>query len=86
MTFEAGAAEINAGMTYVGELEGRIRHLVSTLDDERVLWIAPSFEALLYAGVTRQNPQGGALDLLLAGMANAKVHVAGILAPARTSG
>ncbi|HEY6889113.1 MAG TPA: AAA family ATPase, partial [Solirubrobacter sp.] len=82
LTFEAGAAEINAGMTYVGELEGRIRHLVHTLDDARVLWIAPSFEALLYAGVTRQNPQGGALDLLLAGMANAKVHVAGILAPA----
>ena len=67
MTFEAGAAEINAGMTYVGELEGRISHLVRTLDGERVLWIAPSFEALLYAGVTRQNPQGGVLDLLLAG-------------------
>jgi ATP-dependent Clp protease ATP-binding subunit ClpC len=81
MTFEAGAAEINAGMTYVGELEGRISHLVRTLDGERVLWIAPSFEALLYAGVTRQNPQGGALDLLLAGMADARVHVAGILAP-----
>ena len=28
MTFEAGAAEVNAGMTYVGELEGRVRHLV----------------------------------------------------------
>ena len=28
MTFEAGAAEVNAGMTYVGELEGRMRHLV----------------------------------------------------------
>ena len=81
MTFEAGAAEINAGMTYVGELEGRMRHLVRTLDGERVLWIAPAFEALLYAGVTRQNPQGGALDLLLAGMADARVHVAGILAP-----
>ena len=81
MTFEAGAAEINAGMTYVGELEGRISHLVRTLDGERVLWIAPAFEALLYAGVTRQNPQGGALDLLLAGMADARVHVAGILAP-----
>ena len=81
MTFEAGAAEINAGMTYVGELEGRMRQLVSTLDGERVLWIAPAFEALLYAGVTRQNPQGGALDLLLAGMADAQVHVAGILAP-----
>jgi ATP-dependent Clp protease ATP-binding subunit ClpC len=79
LTLEAGAAEVNAGMTYVGELEGRMRKLVRTLDGARVLWIAPGFDAMLYAGVTRQNPAGGALDLLLSGMVNATVHVAGIV-------
>ena len=59
-----------------------MRNLVRTLAEQRVMWIAPDFDALLYAGVTRQNPAGGALDLLLAGMANATVHVAGIVDPA----
>jgi ATP-dependent Clp protease ATP-binding subunit ClpC len=79
LTLEAAAAEVNAGMTYVGELEGRMRYLVSTLAENRVVWIVPEFDALLYAGVTRQNPAGGALDLLLAGLANHRVHVAGIV-------
>ena len=48
-----------------------------------MLWIVPEFDALLYAGVTRQNPAGGALDLLLAGMANAtRPHRAGSSTPA----
>jgi ATP-dependent Clp protease ATP-binding subunit ClpC len=80
MTFEAGAAEINAGMTYVGELEGRMRHIVQTLKDESALWILPKFEAMLGAGVYRGNPRG-ALDLLLAGLGDGRVHVAGILDP-----
>lgn len=79
LTFEAGAAEINAGMTYVGELEGRMRKLVKTLSAARVVWVVPNFDALLHAGVTRQNPEGSVLDLLLAGMIDAPVHVAGIL-------
>ena len=68
MTFEAGAAEVNAGMSYVGELDGRVRYLVGALDDKPVLWIVPEFETLLGAGVYRGNPRG-LLDLLLAGMA-----------------
>ena len=58
-----------------------MRNLVRTLDGARVLWIVPGFDAMLYAGVTRQNPAGGALDLLLPGMANATLHVAGIVDP-----
>ncbi|HWK27082.1 MAG TPA: AAA family ATPase [Solirubrobacter sp.] len=79
--FEAGAAEVNAGMTYVGELEARVRRLVQTLGGAQVLWIAPGFEQLLHAGTYRENPHG-ALDLLLAGMAGARVPVAGIADPA----
>ena len=56
MTFEAGAAEVNAGMSYVGELEGRVRYLVETLDDKPVLWIVPEFETLLGAGRLPRQP------------------------------
>ena len=80
MTFEAGAAEVNAGMTYVGELEGRMRHLTSTLAGRDAIWIVPAIEELLYAGTYRSNPRG-ALDLLLAGMADARIHIVGIADP-----
>jgi ATP-dependent Clp protease ATP-binding subunit ClpC len=80
MTFEADAADVNAGMTYVGELEGRMRHIAQTLKGECALWILPQFEAMLGAGVYRGNPRG-ALDLLLSGLAGGGVHVAGILDP-----
>ena len=80
VTFEAGAAEVNAGMTYVGELEGRMRHIVETLAGRDAVWILPAFEQMLYAGTYRQNPRG-ALDLLLAGLADARMHVVGIADP-----
>ena len=57
LVLEAGAAEINAGMTYVGELEGRMAGLVRTLDGAKVLWIAPEFDAMLYAGVDPPEPR-----------------------------
>ena len=80
VTFEAGAAEVNAGMTYVGELEGRMRHIVETLDGRDAVWVVPAIEQMLYAGTYRQNPRG-ALDLLLAGLADARLHVVGIADP-----
>ena len=40
----------------------------------------PAIEELLYAGTYRQNPRG-ALDLLLAGMADARIHIVGIADP-----
>ena len=80
MTFEAGSAEVNAGMTYVGELEGRVRFMVQTLAAERVLWIVPQFEELLWAGSYRRNPVG-ALDHLMQGLSDTVVHVAGVLEP-----
>ena len=68
-------------MTYVGELEGRMRLIVRVLNDKRALWIVPGFDALLYAGVTRQNPAGSALELLLSGMTDNALMVAGVLEP-----
>jgi acetylornithine deacetylase/succinyl-diaminopimelate desuccinylase-like protein len=75
-------AEVNAGMTYVGELEGRMRHIVETLTGRDAIWIIPALEQMLYAGPYRQNPRG-ALDLLMAGLTDAapRMHVVGIADP-----
>lgn len=81
MSIEAGAAEINAGMSYVGELEGRMEFIARALDGEDALWIAPQFDQFLYAGATRQNPTGSILDLLLAWMTRTSLRVAGIIEP-----
>ncbi len=82
MTFEAGAAEVNAGMTYVGELEGRVRHIVRTLDRESALWIVPAVRG---AAVRRHLPPEPARRARPAagGLADAQVHVAGVVEPGR---
>ena len=80
MTFEAGAAEINAGMTYVGELEGRMRYVVRRSPASGAV-DRPAVRSDARRRRHRQNPQGGALDLLLAHLAEARVHVAGIVEP-----
>ena len=69
MTFEAGAAEINAGhdATWASS-RAACSGSCAALDGERVLWIAPAFEALLYAGVHAPEPaRAASLDLLLRG-------------------
>ena len=85
MTFEAGAAEVNAGMTYVGELEGRMRHLVLDAPAATRSGSCRRSSSCSTPARYRQNPRG-ALDLLLAGMADARIHVVGIADPAPTSG
>jgi ATP-dependent Clp protease ATP-binding subunit ClpC len=64
LVFEAGAAEINAGQVYVGQLEGRVREIAERAADRRVVWIMPSFESTLWSGQSTQNPRG-LLDALL---------------------
>ena len=47
---EAGASEMNAGKSYIGELEGRVQRMLDALDGAPVLWIVPEFEQLLWTG------------------------------------
>ena len=79
--FEAGAAEVNAGQTYIGELEGRVRSLAASLGGTRVLWIVPDFEQLLWTG-THRHSRTGLLDLVLAALEGAEIHIAGEIDPA----
>ena len=46
----------------------------------------PAFEQLLYAGTYRQNPRAARSTCCWRGLADARVHVAGIVDPAPTSG
>ena len=62
--FEAGAPELMAGMSYIGELEERMKKLLEQLAGRRVLWIVPRLHELLHAGTHRNNPNG-LLDTLL---------------------
>lgn len=63
--FEAGAMEILAGQSYVGELEGRIQELLNNLGGNRkVLWLIPSFHQLVFAGYHQNDPRS-ILDMLM---------------------
>jgi hypothetical protein len=79
--FEATAAEINAGATYVGELEGRIRELASRLEGHPVVWILPGFSEALYAGQHSRSPQG-MLDAMLPHIERGGMTVVGEIDPA----
>lgn len=63
--FEAGATEIMAGQTFIGELEMRIQKLVKHLNRKRaVIWFIPNIHELFYAGRHRFNP-AGVLDMVM---------------------
>lgn len=65
LLFEASAADIIAGQTYIGELEHRLRKITENLDRKRgVIWYVPNFQELLFAGRHRYNP-AGILDMLM---------------------
>jgi ATP-dependent Clp protease ATP-binding subunit ClpC len=81
LVLEAGAAEVNAGMSYIGELEGRMRRLGEVLRGKRVAWLIPDFEALLWAG-THRHSATGILDLLLQLLEGGRISLAGEITPA----
>src|SRR3954469_1206873 len=62
--FVAGAAEVNAGQTYVGQLEGRVQEIAEHAAGQRVVWVIPNFEESLWAGQHARSPRG-LLDALV---------------------
>lgn len=80
--FEATAADVLAGQTFIGELEERMRQLLRNLDPaRRVVWYAPAFHELLYAGRHRYSPVG-LLDLILPAVEGGHLCVVGEVQPA----
>ncbi|MDT7777996.1 MAG: ATP-dependent Clp protease ATP-binding subunit ClpC [Acidobacteriota bacterium] len=64
VVFEAGASEVIAGQTYIGQIEERVQSIVRQIGGKRVLWVMPNFHEALWAGRHRYSPTG-VLDLLL---------------------
>ncbi len=80
--FEAGAAQLNAGMGMVGALEERLQELSQLLAGEsRVVWIIPDFHQLLWAGRHMQSPTG-ILELLMPAIEDRRIVILGETRPA----
>ncbi len=79
--FEAGATELVAGQSFVGQFEARVQALVKALAGRTVLWIVPSFHELSFAGAHNQNPMG-ALEALLPHVESGRLRILGETHPA----
>lgn len=75
--FEASAAELQAGQSYLGQLEQRMRSLFAALaPDRRVVWYIPRMHDLHQAG-THRHSAVGMLDLLLPELEAGRVCIVG---------
>lgn len=84
LLFEASAAEVLAGQMYVGQLEERLRELLTVLKRPRALWRVEDFYDLLHKGGHQQDPRG-ILDLLLPAIERGELVLIGELTPAQAA-
>lgn len=82
LVFEASAADILAGQKYIGELEGRIRQMLSVLHRKRALWRVPDFFDLLAKGSHSHDPRG-ILDLVMPAIERGELLLVGEIAPSQ---
>jgi ATP-dependent Clp protease ATP-binding subunit ClpC len=79
VVFEAGAPELLAGMSYIGEIEDRMRRLIKQLGGgRRIVWIVPRMQELAFAGTHRNSPSS-VLDWILPEVDNGSIAVIGEL-------
>lgn len=82
LIFEASAAELLAGQSFLGELEGRIQKLLRELSKHRkTLWFVPNFQDLLWAGQHRHS-QTGVLDYIFSRLESGEIMLLGETQPA----
>ena len=80
--FEASAADVIAGQSYLGQLEKRLLDTIKNLGRQRgVIWFVPSFHELMYAGRHRYNP-AGILDMLIPFIDSGSITIVGEVRPA----
>ncbi len=80
LVFEASAAEILSGQSYIGELEERVREMLGVLNRKRAVWRAPEFFDLLAKGSHSRDPRG-LLDLVLPAIERGQLRVIGEITP-----
>jgi ATP-dependent Clp protease ATP-binding subunit ClpC len=71
--FQAGAAELMAGQSYIGELEGRVQRLIKELTaPRRVAWYIPDLLAVAASGAHR-GQSASILDQVLPTVSSGKI-------------
>jgi len=80
LVFEAGAAEVGAGQSYVGQLEGRVHEIAEQAEGERVVWMFSGFEDALWTGQSTRSPRG-LLDALMPYIEAGQIAIVGELVP-----
>ena len=79
--FEAGASQLNAGMSFVGMLERRLLEVRKQLAAEpKSLWLVPDFHQLLWSGRALQSPTG-ALEQLMPAFESGEILALGETRP-----
>lgn len=73
---ERSAADLIADQSYIGQIEGRVKDLVASLQRERSVWIVPDFIDLVYAGRHSQSPTG-VLEMLLPHLEAGRIRLVG---------
>jgi len=80
--FEAGGAQLQAGQTYIGQLEERLRRLpIELAGHKRVLWHAPDFLQLATSGM-HQGQTASILDQVLPAIAAGRLVLISEITPA----
>jgi ATP-dependent Clp protease ATP-binding subunit ClpC len=80
--FEAGNTDLQAGHSYIGQLEERLRRMIADLSpDKHVLWHAPSFLELAMSG-THQGQSASILDQILPAISSGRVVLVSEITPA----
>jgi ATP-dependent Clp protease ATP-binding subunit ClpC len=79
--FEAGGPQLQAGQTYIGQLEERLQRLAAELAvEKRVLWHVPDFLQLVSSG-THKGQSASILDQILPAIASGRVVVLSEITP-----
>ncbi len=74
--FQAGQAEFMAGQSYLGQLEQRLQDFLARVSNRRILWIAPDFHQLVFAG-THKYSSVSILDLIAPAIERADIRIVG---------
>ncbi len=70
------ATNLKAGNRYIGMLEQTVEELVHSLKARNMLWIAPGFHQIYYAGKHANNPSG-ILDMITPSLIKGEINVLG---------
>lgn len=83
--FEASAAELMAGQTYFGQLEGRVRQVVKELDSAKnIAWYVPDLLQLAEAGM-HQGQSASILDQVIDEVNKGRLVILSETTPAATT-